>query len=191
MWWDPELSAQIERAGSRLYAFHVCDWLVPTCDLLLDREPLFWIDNEHHAWTVFGIALLGSLLPRLPPGLERWLTLPDAIGLALFSVVGAGVAIDFERYAMSPFLASLFGVMTGTAGGVLADIACNDVPRLFRSSTPLYASCSFLGCWLYLLLRRTAVGEVVALWAGAALIVLVRLVAVRWHLSLPPAGGRR
>lgn len=37
-WWDPELKAQIERAGkSRLLAFHVCDWLVPTRDLLNDR----------------------------------------------------------------------------------------------------------------------------------------------------------
>ncbi len=38
VWWDPELSAQIARAGrDRLFAFHVCDWLVPTRDLLLDR----------------------------------------------------------------------------------------------------------------------------------------------------------
>jgi sugar phosphate isomerase/epimerase len=38
VWWDPELSVQIRRAGrKRLLAFHVCDWLVPTTDLLLDR----------------------------------------------------------------------------------------------------------------------------------------------------------
>ena len=37
VWWDPELEAQIKRAGKRVLAFHVCDWLVPTADLLLDR----------------------------------------------------------------------------------------------------------------------------------------------------------
>lgn len=38
VWWDPELTEQIRRAGkSRLLAFHLCDWLVPTRDLLLDR----------------------------------------------------------------------------------------------------------------------------------------------------------
>ena len=38
VWWDPELHAQIRRAGKkRLLAFHICDWLVPTTDLLLDR----------------------------------------------------------------------------------------------------------------------------------------------------------
>ena len=38
VWWDPELLPQIKRAGkSRIHAFHICDWLVPTRDLLLDR----------------------------------------------------------------------------------------------------------------------------------------------------------
>jgi sugar phosphate isomerase/epimerase len=38
VWWDPKLEAQIARAGAaRLLAFHVCDWLVPTRDLLNDR----------------------------------------------------------------------------------------------------------------------------------------------------------
>jgi sugar phosphate isomerase/epimerase len=36
-WWDPELAEQIARAGSRVLAHHICDWLVPTSDLLLDR----------------------------------------------------------------------------------------------------------------------------------------------------------
>ena len=38
VWWDPQLEAQIRRAGAkRLLAYHICDWLVPTTDLLLDR----------------------------------------------------------------------------------------------------------------------------------------------------------
>lgn len=38
VWWDPKLQQQIARAGKdRLLAFHVCDWLTPTADLLNDR----------------------------------------------------------------------------------------------------------------------------------------------------------
>lgn len=38
VWWDPDLARGIERAGEkRILAFHICDWLVPTTDLLLDR----------------------------------------------------------------------------------------------------------------------------------------------------------
>ena len=37
VWWDPKLQSQIKRGGNRVLAYHVCDWLVPTRDLLLDR----------------------------------------------------------------------------------------------------------------------------------------------------------
>ena len=38
VWWDPHLETQIKRAGNqRILGFHICDWLVPTTDLLLDR----------------------------------------------------------------------------------------------------------------------------------------------------------
>jgi sugar phosphate isomerase/epimerase len=37
VWWDPELARQIARAGSRIAAFHVCDWKVPTTDTVFDR----------------------------------------------------------------------------------------------------------------------------------------------------------
>ena len=37
VWWDPDLAAQIARAGKRILAYHICDWLVPTKDMLLDR----------------------------------------------------------------------------------------------------------------------------------------------------------
>jgi sugar phosphate isomerase/epimerase len=37
VWWDPALYAEIARAAGRILGFHVCDWLVPTRDLLLDR----------------------------------------------------------------------------------------------------------------------------------------------------------
>jgi len=37
VWWDPNLAREIKRAGKRIISYHVCDWLVPTTDFLLDR----------------------------------------------------------------------------------------------------------------------------------------------------------
>jgi sugar phosphate isomerase/epimerase len=37
VWWDPKLESQIKRAAKRIFAYHICDWLVPTRDLLNDR----------------------------------------------------------------------------------------------------------------------------------------------------------
>jgi uncharacterized membrane protein YeiH len=150
-------------------------------DVLLDRRPLFWIQHEHHAWTVFGLALVGAMLPRLPDRLARWLNLPDAIGLGLFSIVGARIALELGH---TPFIASIFGVVTGTCGGVIADIACNEVPTLFRKTTPLYATCAFAGCWVFLL-ARARLGDDPAKLAGAAIVVALRLAALRWNLTIP------
>jgi len=180
-------SKQLDVVGAISVAFIVAFGGGTLRDVLLDREPLFWIKNEHYAWIVFGIAIVGTLLPRLPRRFESWLNLPDAIGMALFSIAGAGVAIRHETFAVSPFIASLFVVMTVTFGSVIGDIAVNDVPRLFRPTTPLYASCAFAGCWVYLLLRETFVGADFALWSGAVTIVLLRLAALRWNLRLPAA----
>lgn len=178
-------SKQLDPVGAITVTFLVAFGGGTLRDLLLARQPLFWIEHEHYAWITFGIAVVGSLLPRLPRGLDRWLALPDAVGMALFSIAGAGVAIRTQAFPVSPFLASLFGVITGTFGGVLGDIAVNEVPRLFQPTMPLYATCAFAGCWVYLLLRGTAVGPDVALGTGATTIVLLRLAALRWNVRLP------
>ena len=175
-------SKQMDLVGVCSVAFIVAFGGGTLRDLLLDRTPLFWIASERHAWTVFGLAVAGSLLPQLPPRLERWLYIPDALGLGLFSVVGASIALE---QGLSPFLASLFGVMTGTFGGVIGDIVCNEVPNLFRPTVPLYASCSFIGCWIFIALRSTSFTEGSAQWVAVASIVVLRLVALRRGWSLP------
>lgn len=151
-------------------------------DLFLDRTPLFWIEKAHYPVIIFVIAIVTSFFPRLHGGLGRLLYLPDALGLGLFSIVGAGYALEAGT---TLFIAALLGVVTGTFGGVIADVICNEVPSLFRSA-PLYATCSFAGCWVFLLLDRyTRLGEPVVLTAGVVTVVTLRLVALRWNWRLP------
>lgn len=59
-------SKRMDVVGAFCVAFIVAFGGGTLRDVLLDRQPLFWIANEHYAWTVFGIALLGAFLPRLP-----------------------------------------------------------------------------------------------------------------------------
>ena len=154
-------------------------------DLCLDRHPLFWIDSAHYPVVVFALALLGSLIGRyLPAKTERVLFLPDALGLGLFSIVGATHALQAET---SLFVASLMGVITGTFGGVIGDVVCNEVPSLFRSA-PLYATCAFLGCWSYFGLIEIGATNEVAVWTAIAVVVGTRVAALRWNIRLPGAG---
>lgn len=150
-------------------------------DLFLDRHPLFWIANSHYPPIVFGIAVVGALLPPTIARIKPFLHVPDALGLALFTIVGAAYSLEAGT---SLFIASLLGVVTGTFGGVLGEIVCNEVPSLFRSA-PLYATCSFVGAWIYLLGLRLPLDSSVVALAAAAVIVIFRLAAVYWNLRLP------
>lgn len=153
-------------------------------DLFLDRHPLFWLREQHYPVIVFGIALLTSLVPRLVERLERYLCFPDAVGLGLFSIVGAEAAIASNT---SYFNAALLGAVTGTFGGVIGDVICNQVPSLFRPA-PLFATCSFTGCWLYFLLNVWPVTSSYAAPVAITFIVLFRLAAIRFSWHLPQLG---
>ena len=96
-------------------------------DLLLDRK-VFWIADQTYlivtvaTTLVVFFAVRGRRLPM------RLFLIPDAIGLALFTIAGTQIALGLD----APWLvASLLGVITGVLGGVLRDVLCNDVPLIF------------------------------------------------------------
>lgn len=154
-------------------------------DLFLDRHPLFWIEHGHYPVIVFAMALVGAFVPGLLMKLERSLTIPDALGLALFSVVGTSIALDSQTPL---FVAAMIGVITGTFGGVIADVVCNEVPTLFRPATTLYATCSFVGAWVYIGCRHVSVPDQYSMLFGAAAVFTLRMIAIRRNWRLP--GGK-
>lgn len=150
-------------------------------DLFLDRHPLFWIRNPHYPVIVFGIALLSGLIVRHIGRIRPLLPLPDALGMALFTLTGTAYASEADT---GTFVAVMLGVITGTFGGVLGDLLCNEIPSLFVPS-PLNATCAFAGAWVYLGLLRFSVPERYALVTGIVVIVAFRLAAIRWNWTLP------
>lgn len=152
-------------------------------DLFLNRHPLFWIAKDHYVAIVLGLAVLGSIAPRFILRFEKWLPIPDAVGLALFSITGAAYGMEAGT---SMLIAAMLGVVTGTFGGVIADVICNEIPSLFRSA-PLYATCSFTGVWVYLLMERAGLPSNAAVVGGFMVIFLFRLAALKWNLRLPNA----
>ena len=70
--------------------------------------------------------------------IERYESLPENEDRLFHTLIRSATVIPGTGVA--PFVAVLFGVMSGTFGGVIGDIVCNEVPSLFRPSTPLYAT---------------------------------------------------
>lgn len=151
-------------------------------DLFLDRHPLFWIRQSHYPVIVFMMAAAAFFVPRIPERTERYLNIPDALGLGFFSIAGAAAALDSGT---SWFLAAMLGAVTGTFGGVIGDTICNRIPSLFRSSTPYYATCSFTGAWVFILLSHFATTRVIAAPTAITFIVVFRLIALHYGWMLP------
>lgn len=149
-------------------------------DLLLGRTPIFWIINPWLSIVTFAAAIFSFYwLDRVS---NKLLIIPDAIGLGLFSILGATYALNLE---LSAIVAVLMGVVTGIFGGVLRDVMSNRIPNVFRQSTELYATCSFIGTWVFIILTWLKVNSLIASTVGALVILMLRLLAVRFKVTLP------
>lgn len=150
-------------------------------DLLLDRHPIFWIRDPAYLGVTAGAAALMLLYVRRfrPP--ERLLMRVDAFSLAYFSINGAQIALQFNH---PPVISVVMGAITGSAGGVLRDVLCNEIPLVFRRGE-LYATASIAGICVYLGLNQAGVSNDLASPLGIALVVLLRLAAITWGLRLP------
>ncbi|MBC7414862.1 MAG: trimeric intracellular cation channel family protein [Herminiimonas sp.] len=151
-------------------------------DILLDKRPLFWVEHQEYAILIFVLSLIAAPLIRTLKKIvsENLIVIADALGLGLFSIAGVSEA---QAAGMPIFIASMMGVVTGIFGGVLRDIVCNEIPMVLRDGRP-YAICSFIGCWVYLLLQKTGAPPDVALWSSALLIFLLRIVSWRRDIYL-------
>jgi uncharacterized membrane protein YeiH len=149
-------------------------------DMLLGRTPIFWLLDPWLTVATFLTALASYYAVRRVS--DRVLLVADALGLGLFSTLGTTYALEMK---LSVLVAVLMGVVTGVFGGVLRDTICNRVPVVFRRNTELYATCSFVGVWVFLVLMRLMPDATLASWAGTATVVLLRLISVRFRLRLP------
>lgn len=148
-------------------------------DLLLGRK-VFWMADETYLWVAVIAAILTFFATRVRHLPENLFLIPDAMGLALFSIVGTQVALDWNM----PWLtASLFGVVTAVFGGLLRDIMINQVPLVFSSE--LYATAAWLGAITLILLDAVSLDNTVAAWIAIATCFVIRLTAIRWKVRLP------
>ncbi|MGA2641633.1 MAG: trimeric intracellular cation channel family protein [Spirochaetia bacterium] len=156
-------------------------------DLCLQRYPLFWIQNWPYAVVVLVVSIISAaflkqIRDRKSKTLELIVTIFDALGLGLFSILG--LVYSLQAYPKLYFIAVLMGVITGCFGGVIRDIVGNKVPTVFRKSQ-LYATCSLAGCVLYMLFDWLVLPAALSIPLGVAATFVVRMLAVRFNISLP------
>lgn len=151
-------------------------------DLCLGATQVFWIADSNYIITALIAGIVTFFLARWiePPG--SFLEVSDAIGLAMFTIIGVQKSLMFGTGGI---IAVALGTMTGVAGGIGRDVLLNELPLVFRKEIQLYATAAISGAVVYVLVKAAMPQGIVAAIAGATVILAVRLTAIRCELALP------
>lgn len=149
-------------------------------DVLLGNFPVTWTQHPPYIYLTISAGLLTIVIARYVRHLRQLFLVLDAMGLVAFTLLGCRVALGME-YATPVVI--MAGMITGIFGGILRDILCNRIPQVLRQE--LYASVSLLVAGLYVGLTWLAINENVILLLAFVLGLGLRLLAIRWHISLP------
>ncbi len=150
-------------------------------DMMLGATPVFWIDDNTYLWVILITCVISISLIRRPR-LLPWYVLPvaDAIGLAVFVIIGVNKALS---YGASPLVAVMMGVITGCGGGIIRDILAREIPMILR--TEVYATACIIGGGVHTFALSQGIEIELASITGLITTLVIRLAAIRWHLSLP------
>lgn len=158
-------------------------------DLLL-RQPVFWIENPTLVLVAVATALaiapfarrrdLSSLVRH------RIVEYSDAAGLAIFVVIGTGIAL---QVGANPVAAAIVGVANGVGGGILRDLFAAQVPEVFWNGH-LYATAALGGAVTLVVLHALGLPTVIVFWVPLLVIIALRVLSLTLGWGVPSVAAR-
>ena len=150
-------------------------------DLLLGIRPVSWMNDYIALSLVIGAVVIVSVVRRSSIQFIRTIFITDAIGLGLFTSTGIEIAIQND---INSAYAVVMGVITGTFGGLLADILSNTIPDLLKRGE-LYATASLIGGLIYIIFSKVGIPHNVDQLVCVVVVVAVRIISKVKRLVLP------
>ena len=118
-------------------------------DVLIGISPVFWLEDQIYLLTSIPVGILTFFLTKkidFGTGSKlKLLSLFDAVGLALFTLIGVKIA---QNHDLSILVSIILGCITGIGGGLLRDVLCGETPIVLKKD--IYATLSIIGGALYL-----------------------------------------
>ncbi|MGB0895120.1 MAG: trimeric intracellular cation channel family protein [Parashewanella sp.] len=150
-------------------------------DALMGATPVFWLQDPNYVLVILCTVALTLVFTRLNHN-APWYILPiaDALGLALFTIIGTEKAL---LLGLSEVSAVIMGVVTGIGGGIMRDVLCRQVPMVLR--TEIYATACIVGGICYCMCLNFYLDEKSTLVISMSVALAIRLAAIKWRLSLP------
>lgn len=148
-------------------------------DLIID-EPVFWTQDDVYIYIVVISALFLFFFARFRRLPVKLLLFLDALGLAVFTVIGTQKALAL---GFSDPIVIMTGIMTGVVGGIIRDVLVGEVPLVFRKE--IYATASFLGASMFLLMEHAGFAIDVSVVVSIFITLLMRVWAIMFNIELP------
>ncbi len=152
-------------------------------DLLLGVAPVTWINEPSGVIICLCVAVITFVGLRRLEAMKTLILWCDAIGLAVFAVTGAQMAV---AQGASPVIACAMGVITATFGGIIRDVLSAEVPMVLKRE--IYVTAALLGAATYVAAQSSGLGETLAITLGTGAGLGLRALAILRGWSLPTAG---
>lgn len=152
-------------------------------DIMLGVTP-FWMTSSIYLICTFMAQMFVIVFARSLKSLDNTWFFFDTLGLALFTVAGLQKTLDCGH---AFWVAIIMGTITGSAGGVIRDVLLNNVPVIFQKE--IYAMASIIGGLSHWALVELGCDMTISVIIAFLLIVAIRILAVKYHISLPVLRG--
>lgn len=152
-------------------------------DILLNSYPLVWIGNVQVLYAILAGILVAFVFPNFLSRLRKTFFLFDTLGIGFFTVLGVEKALSL---GVRPEIAAIMGMFSAVMGGVIRDTLTNEIPILFRKE--IYASACLAGAILYVVLNHYGLARDYNLLISMLVVISIRLISMRYKLSLPRLG---
>ncbi|MBO6866311.1 Uncharacterized membrane protein YeiH [Thalassococcus halodurans] len=150
-------------------------------DVLLDRNPVFWIADPTYLFVAAATAVIVFFTAHMLESRYTVLEWLDAAALSFAVAAGSGIAVAVDAPAT---IVVVMGVITGCMGGLARDVVANEVPLVLKQGQ-LYVTCAFVGALgTSVSTQLGASALIAALVCGASTFVL-RAGSIRFGWSLP------
>lgn len=148
-------------------------------DILIGKQ-VFWLYNPQILYAIIIGAFVAMVLRERLNFFSKPMFFYDALGLGLFTITGVQIGL---QYGLDSAICVLLGTVTGVFGGVLRDVVVNKIPVVFKKE--IYATPSILGGILYTQMVHFEITSSYIKIICVLLIILIRLAAVFFNISLP------
>jgi uncharacterized membrane protein YeiH len=152
-------------------------------DIFLNLRPV-WVDDGNYLIAILCGVLIAIVFNKSIFYLAKTLFLFDALGIGFFTVVGVEKSLLFGS---SGIAAVVLGMFSAVMGGVTRDTLMNETPLIFRKE--IYATACLAGAILFVVLNNLGITHNINVVASVSLVVLIRILAMKYRFSLPVIGG--